>query len=146
LPLVNTLVLLLSGVTLTISHRFLIYIPYYNKSYEVLEKIISFIKVWLKYTIFLGIFFLGCQLFEYYFAMFTFKDTVYGGTFYILTGLHGFHVFVGTIFLIVCLWRVSLLHFTVWKQVGFKSAVWYWHFVDVVWIFLYLVIYIWGNA
>jgi len=70
---------------------------------------------------------------------------VYGGTFYILTGLHGLHVVVGTIFLIVCLWRASRLQFTLWKQVGFKSAVWYWHFVDVVWIFLFIVIYVWGG-
>jgi len=146
LPLVNTLLLLLSGVTLTISHRFLVYLPYYNKSEDEIHKIISIIMLWLRRTIYLGIFFLFCQAFEYYFAAFTFQDTVYGGTFYILTGLHGLHVLVGTIFLIVCLWRTSLFHFTVWKQVGFKSAVWYWHFVDVVWIFLYLVIYVWGNA
>jgi len=146
LPLVNTLLLLLSGVTLTISHRFLVYLPYYNKSEDEIHKIISVIMLWLRRTIYLGVFFLFCQAFEYYFAAFTFQDTVYGGTFYILTGLHGLHVLVGTIFLIVCLWRTSLFHFTVWKQVGFKSAVWYWHFVDVVWIFLYLVIYVWGNA
>jgi len=146
LPLVNTLLLLLSGVTLTISHRCLVYLPYYNQAEFVIEKIIGLIMLWLRRTIYLGVFFLFCQAFEYYFASFTFQDTVYGGTFYILTGLHGLHVLVGTIFLIVCLWRTSLLHFTVWKQVGFKSAVWYWHFVDVVWIFLYLVIYVWGNA
>jgi heme/copper-type cytochrome/quinol oxidase subunit 3 len=146
LPLVNTLLLLLSGVTLTISHRSLVYLPYYNQAEFVIEKIIGLIMLWLRRTIYLGVFFLFCQAFEYYFASFTFQDTVYGGTFYILTGLHGLHVLVGTIFLIVCLWRTSLLHFTVWKQVGFKSAVWYWHFVDVVWIFLYLVIYVWGNA
>lgn len=146
LPLVNSLLLLLSGVTLTISHRFLVYLPYYNKSEDEIHKIISIIMLWLRRTIYLGIFFLFCQAFEYYFAAFTFQDTVYGGTFYILTGLHGLHVLVGTIFLMVCLWRTSLFHFTVWKQVGFKSAVWYWHFVDVVWIFLYLVIYVWGNA
>jgi heme/copper-type cytochrome/quinol oxidase subunit 3 len=146
LPLVNTLLLLLSGVTLTISHRSLVYLPYYNQAEFVIDKIIGLIMLWLRRTIYLGVFFLFCQAFEYYFASFTFQDTVYGGTFYILTGLHGLHVLVGTIFLIVCLWRTSLLHFTVWKQVGFKSAVWYWHFVDVVWIFLYLVIYVWGNA
>lgn len=146
LPLVNTLLLLLSGVTLTVSHRALFFLPYYNRPFAEIERAISLIMLWLKRTIFLGIFFLFCQAFEYYFAAFTFQDTVYGGTFYILTGLHGMHVLVGTIFLIVCLWRVSLHHFTVWKQVGFKSAVWYWHFVDVVWIFLYLVIYVWGNA
>jgi len=146
LPLVNSFLLLLSGVTLTISHRCLVYLPYYNQGEFVIEKVIGLIMLWLRRTIYLGVFFLFCQAFEYYFASFTFQDTVYGGTFYILTGLHGLHVLVGTIFLIVCLWRTSLLHFTVWKQVGFKSAVWYWHFVDVVWIFLYLVLYVWGNA
>ncbi len=122
LPLVNTLLLLLSGVTLTIGHRFLVYLPYYNKAEDAIHKIISVIMLWLRRTIYLGVFFLFCQAFEYYFAAFTFQDTVYGGTFYILTGLHGLHVLVGTIFLIVCLWRTSLFHFTVWKQVGFKSA------------------------
>ena len=145
LPLVNTLCLLLSGVTLTISHRQLNGLSYYNyfgsSQWSTIQRLIN----WLLVTIGLGVFFLGCQAFEYYFANFTFQDTVYGGTFYILTGLHGMHVLVGTIFLIVCLWRASNLHFTLWKQVGFKSAVWYWHFVDVVWIFLYLVIYVWGN-
>ena len=146
LPLVNTLCLLLSGVTLTISHRQLNGLPYYNHFISVRWQTLNRLITWLQVTIFLGVFFLGCQAFEYYYAGFTFQDTVYGGTFYILTGLHGMHVLVGTIFLIVCLWRASRLHFTLWKQVGFKSAVWYWHFVDVVWIFLYLVIYIWGNG
>lgn len=145
LPLVNTLCLLLSGVTLTISHRQLNGLSYYNYFGSSQWALINRLIVWLQITIGLGVFFLGCQAFEYYFAGFTFQDTVYGGTFYILTGLHGMHVLVGTIFLIVCLWRASNLHFTLWKQVGFKSAVWYWHFVDVVWIFLYLVIYVWGN-
>jgi cytochrome c oxidase subunit 3 len=145
LPLVNTLCLLLSGVTLTISHRQLNGLSYYNYFGSSQWALINRLIVWLQITIGLGVFFLGCQAFEYYFDGFTFQDTVYGGTFYILTGLHGMHVLVGTIFLIVCLWRASNLHFTLWKQVGFKSAVWYWHFVDVVWIFLYLVIYVWGN-
>lgn len=91
-------------------------------------------------------FFLGCQAVEYYLSPFTFQDTVFGGTFYILTGLHGLHVLVGATFLLVCLWRASRLHFTMWKQVGFKAAVWYWHFVDVVWIFLFLVVYIWSGS
>jgi len=145
LPLVNTLCLLLSGVTLTISHRQLNALPYYNHFISIRWQTLHRLIKWLQITIALGVFFLGCQAFEYYYAGFTFQDTVYGGTFYILTGLHGLHVMVGTIFLIVCLWRASRLHFTLWKQVGFKSAVWYWHFVDVVWIFLYLVIYVWGN-
>jgi heme/copper-type cytochrome/quinol oxidase subunit 3 len=145
LPLVNTLCLLLSGVTLTIAHRQLNGLPYYNRTVSLQWPIVRRLVVWLQVTIALGVFFLCCQALEYYLSPFTFQDTVFGGTFYILTGLHGFHVLVGTIFLIVCGWRASRLHFTLWKQVGFKSAVWYWHFVDVVWIFLFLVIYVWGG-
>ena len=145
LPLVNTLCLLLSGVTLTIAHRQLNGLPYYNRTVSLQWPIVRRLVVWLQVTISLGVFFLLCQALEYYLAPFTFQDTVFGGTFYILTGLHGLHVLVGTIFLIVCCWRASRLHFTLWKQVGFKSAVWYWHFVDVVWIFLFIVIYVWGG-
>jgi heme/copper-type cytochrome/quinol oxidase subunit 3 len=145
LPLVNTLCLLLSGVTLTIAHRQLTSLPYYNQTVSLQWPLVRRLILWLQVTVFLGVFFLFCQGVEYYLSPFTFQDTVFGGTFYILTGLHGLHVLVGTIFLLVCLWRASRLHFTLWKQVGFKSAVWYWHFVDVVWIFLFIVIYIWGG-
>jgi len=145
LPLVNTLCLLLSGVTLTIAHRQLNGLSYYNQTVSVHWPFVRRLILWLQVTVALGVFFLGCQAVEYYLSPFTFQDTVFGGTFYILTGLHGMHVLVGTVFLIVCLWRASRLHFTMWKQVGFKSAVWYWHFVDVVWIFLFLVIYVWGG-
>ena len=145
LPLVNTLCLLLSGVTLTIAHRQLNGLPYYNQTVSTQWPLARRLVLWLQVTIFLGAFFLCCQAVEYYLSPFTFQDTVFGGTFYILTGLHGMHVIVGTIFLIICLWRASRLHFTMWKQVGFKSAVWYWHFVDVVWIFLFIVIYVWGG-
>ncbi len=145
LPLVNSLCLLLSGVTLTIAHRQLTSLPYYNQTVSLQWPLVRRLILWLQVTVFLGVFFLSCQGVEYYLSPFTFQDTVFGGTFYILTGLHGFHVLVGTVFLLVCLWRASRLHFTLWKQVGFKSAVWYWHFVDVVWIFLFIVIYIWGG-
>jgi len=145
LPLVNTLCLLLSGVTLTIAHRQLNGIAFYNQLEVVLMTKVARLLLWMQVTIGLGSFFLMCQALEYYLSPFTFQDTVFGGTFYILTGLHGMHVIVGTIFLIVCYWRASRLHFTAWKQVGFKSAVWYWHFVDVVWIFLFIVIYLWGG-
>ena len=145
LPLVNTLCLLLSGVTLTIAHRQLNGLPYYNQTVSAQWPSVRRLVLWMQVTVFLGSFFLCCQAVEYYLSPFTFQDTVFGGTFYILTGLHGMHVIVGTIFLIVCLWRASRLHFTMWKQVGFKAAVWYWHFVDVVWIFLFIVIYVWGG-
>lgn len=146
LPLVNTLCLLLSGVTLTIAHRQLNGLPYYNQTVSLQWPLVRRLILWMQITVFLGIFFLCCQAVEYYLSPFTFQDTVFGGTFYILTGLHGLHVLVGATFLLVCLWRASRLHFTLWKQVGFKAAVWYWHFVDVVWIFLYIVIYIWSGA
>jgi len=144
LPLVNTLCLLLSGLTLTIAHGYLNNIIYFN-SFKTVYVVNQKLLYWLFITIAFGSFFLMCQGIEYYLSPFTFQDTVYGATFYILTGLHGLHVIVGTIFLIVCFYRASNYHFTIWKQVGLKAAVWYWHFVDVVWIFLFLVIYCWGS-
>ena len=146
LPLVNTMCLLLSGVSLTIAHRQLNGLPYYNQTVSSQWPLVRRLILWMQVTVALGVFFLGCQAVEYYLSPFTFQDTVFGGTFYILTGLHGLHVLVGATFLLVCLWRASRLHFTMWKQVGFKAAVWYWHFVDVVWIFLFLVVYIWSGS
>jgi len=144
LPLVNTLTLIMSGFTVTIAHRALKNVPYLDTAvrYVYLQKMCF----WLLVTVGLAVFFLCCQAFEYYFAEFCLNDTIYGTTFYTLTGLHGAHVIVGTIFLSICLLRASFLHFTSWKQVGFKSAVWYWHFVDVVWILLFFTVYIWGGA
>lgn len=144
LPLVNTITLIISGFTLTIAHKQLKGVPIADtfKRIELLEQI----TIWLFITICFGLFFLFCQIFEYYFANFTFKDTIYGTTFYSLTGLHGIHVFVGTIFLIVCFFRSLIVHFLSSKQVGFKCSVWYWHFVDIVWILLFFTVYIWGGA
>lgn len=144
LPLVNTLTLIMSGFTVTLAHRRLKYVPYHDTFTRYMR--IHNMLLWLFVTIALALFFLSCQAFEYYYASFTLSDTAYGTTFYSLTGLHGMHVLVGTIFLSVCLWRAFNLHFTNWKQVGFKSAVWYWHFVDVVWILLFFTVYIWGGA
>jgi cytochrome c oxidase subunit 3 len=73
------------------------------------------------------------------------SDSVYGSIFYLSTGFHGFHVFVGTCFLIVCLYRLNFDHFTREQHFGFEAAAWYWHFVDVVWLFLYIVYYLWGS-
>ncbi len=86
------------------------------------------------------------QVYEYINASFTIADGVYGSTFYMLTGLHGFHVVVGTIFLMVSLYRVARHHYTTTNHIGYESAAWYWHFVDVVWIFLFLAVYIWGDS
>jgi len=144
LPLVNTLTLILSGFTLTIAHKVLKPVDSFNTCAKLVLG--QSLTVWLAITVGLGLFFLQCQAFEYYFAKFTYSDTIYGTTFYSLTGLHGFHVLVGTIFLIVCFLRALVLHFHVAKQTGLKSAIWYWHFVDIVWIGLFLVVYIWGGA
>jgi len=96
-------------------------------------------------TVFFAIFFLFLQGFEYITAPFTISDGIFGSTFYMSTGFHGFHVLIGTCFLTVCLFRLYLNHFTREHHLGFESAAWYWHFVDVVWLFLFLTIYWWGS-
>jgi cytochrome c oxidase subunit 3 len=132
LPLFNTLVLLLSGTTVTWAHHALIHGDRKGLKYG----------LWL--TVGLGVLFTACQIFEYTQAGFGFSGTMYGATFFMATGLHGFHVFVGTVFLAVCLLRVYLGHFKPERHLGFEFAAWYWHFVDVVWLFLFASIYVWG--
>ncbi len=134
IPLLNTALLLTSGAALTWSHSALI------GGYR-LEAITG-----LLLTLVLAVLFTGFQAYEYVNAPFTISDGVYGSTFYRLTGLHGFHVIVGTIFLAVALYRRVRHHFTVSVHVGYESAAWYWHFVDVVWIFLFLAVYVWGDS
>ena len=90
--------------------------------------------------------FTACQAYEYVHAPFTIADGVYGSTFYRLTGLHGRHVLVGTLFLGVALIRRRRHHYTVGSHIGYECAAWYWHFVDVVWIFLFLAVYTWGEG
>jgi cytochrome c oxidase subunit 3 len=97
-------------------------------------------------TVVLGAFFTCVQAYEYAHATFSFGGSIYGSTFYMATGFHGFHVLVGTIFLIVCLLRAVKGDFTPKQHFGFEAAAWYWHFVDVVWLFLFFAIYIWGSA
>ncbi|MEL6422131.1 MAG: cytochrome c oxidase subunit 3, partial [Pseudomonadota bacterium] len=92
----------------------------------------------------LGGLFTVLQVYEYGHAAFSFDGHIYGATFFMATGFHGFHVFVGTIFLAVCLWRAVKGHFSTDKHFGFEAAAWYWHFVDVVWLFLFATIYIWA--
>jgi len=99
----------------------------------------------LDITIILAIIFTCFQVFEYLTAPFTFSDSVYGAIFYLTTGFHGFHVFIGTCFLIVCAIRLFSHHFTKEHHFGFEAAAWYWHFVDVVWLFLFISIYWWGS-
>jgi cytochrome c oxidase subunit 3 len=93
----------------------------------------------------LGIAFTALQIYEYDHATFKFTDGIYSSTFYLATGFHGFHVFVGTCFLIVCWFRARAGHFTPEHHFGFEAAAWYWHFVDVVWLFLFICIYWWGG-
>ncbi len=133
LPLLNTLILLCSGTTVTWAHHALI-----HGDREGLKK-----GLWA--TIFLGLLFSGIQAYEYLEAPFPFAGLNYGTAFFMATGFHGFHVIVGTIFLAVCLARTYKGHFTPQQHFGFEAAAWYWHFVDVVWLFLFITIYIWGG-
>ncbi len=133
LPLLNTLILLCSGTTVTWAHHSLI-----HGDREGLKK-----GLWL--TVLLGALFTCIQAYEYGHAPFAFGQNTYGSAFYMATGFHGFHVLVGTIFLIVCLVRAYKGHFTPKQHFGFEAAAWYWHFVDVVWLFLFVVVYVWGG-
>lgn len=133
LPFLMTMILLLSGCTVTWAHHALIE----NNQKDVVKA--------LTLTVALGVIFSGFQLYEYHHAAFGFKDTVYASAFYMATGFHGFHVIVGTIFLFVCLLRAKKGHFKPDDHFGFEAAAWYWHFVDVVWLFLFVAIYWYGG-
>ena len=133
LPLLNTFILLCSGTTVTWAHHSLIHGDRRG------------LKLGLLLTILLGLSFTACQAWEYIHAPFGFKSGIYGSTFFMATGFHGFHVIVGTIFLIVCLIRATGGDFTPRQHFGFEAAAWYWHFVDVVWLFLFTSIYVWGG-
>ncbi len=134
LPLLNTLILLTSGTTVTWAHHALL-----QDDREGVKQ-----ALWL--TVALGVLFTICQIYEYSHASFGFSGNIYGATFFMATGFHGFHVVIGTIFLAVCLYRVYLGHFTPQQHLGFEFAAWYWHFVDVVWLFLFAAIYVWGAG
>jgi len=133
IPLLNTILLLSSGATVTWSHFAIVWGSKYQASIS------------LVCTILLAIFFTGLQFYEYVTASFSISDSVYGSSFFLATGFHGFHVFVGTCFLAVCLVRLYFNHFTKQHHFGFEAAAWYWHFVDVVWLFLFFTIYLWGS-
>lgn len=133
IPLLNTAILLASGVTVTWAHHRLI------------ENNHSQTTQGLFFTVLLGVYFTILQAYEYIEAPFTIADSVYGSTFYIATGFHGIHVLIGTTFLLVCLLRHLNNHFSKNHHFGFEAAAWYWHFVDVVWLFLYITIYWWGG-
>ncbi len=133
IPTINTALLLTSGVTLTIAHHALIA---GNRSKTIL---------WMWITVLLGITFLGFQAYEYIHAYndlnLKLNSGIYGSTFYMLTGFHGFHVLVGMLMLLFITLRLMKGHFTPQRHFGFEGAAWYWHFVDVVWLGLYIVVY-----
>jgi len=136
LPLLNTILLLTSGATVTISHHMIISGKCKHGAFACLFLTIIFASL---FTI--------IQALEYQHATFTISDSVYGSTFFLATGFHGFHVLIGTLFLSVCLFRLTKNHFLFnrHQHLGFESAIWYWHFVDVVWLFLFVSIYWWGG-
>jgi len=157
-PLLNTLILLTSGTTVTWAHHA---IQTGDKKGAVQGLIL---------TVLLGMSFTAIQAYEYAHAPFTFGfnhltpqpftegahallavgagnlEAIYGSTFFMATGFHGFHVIIGTIFLTVCLFRAMAGQFTPTRHFGFEAAAWYWHFVDVVWLFLFACIYVWGEG
>lgn len=133
IPLLNTIILLTSGISVTWAHHSLI-----NKNYsQTYQRLII--------TVLLGIYFTALQGLEYYSATFNIADSIYGSIFFLATGFHGLHVLIGSIFLLTCLIRHLNFHFSPTHHFGFEAAAWYWHFVDIVWLFLYLSIYWWGN-
>ena len=133
LPLFNTLILLTSGTTVTWAHHALLHGDREG------------LKWGLILTVALGILFSFVQALEYSQAGFQFSGNLYGATFFMATGFHGFHVLIGTIFLAVCLVRAMRGGLTQQHHLGFEFAAWYWHFVDVVWLFLFASIYVWGS-
>lgn len=160
LPLMNTILLLSSGFTLTFAHSALLKANNFHY--------VQLTRIHLLVTIILGLTFLYCQFIEYKYGLnFSWTDSVFGSTFFITTGFHGFHVTIGVLFLIFCLiWSIfttipdtyiktkkessfardlSCFAFNPKQHVGFESAAWYWHFVDVVWIFLFITIYWWST-
>nr|ALB38438.1 cytochrome c oxidase subunit III [Vespula germanica] len=132
IPLLNSIILITSGMTITWSHHSLLS-----------KNLPSAINV-LIYTIFLSLMFSTCQFYEYNQASFTIADSVFGSVFFITTGFHGLHVFIGTLFLLVCLIRMMNNHFSSNHHIGYEAAIWYWHFVDIVWLFVYMWIYWWS--
>nr|YP_009307943.1 cytochrome c oxidase subunit III [Eusyllis blomstrandi]AOR87116.1 cytochrome c oxidase subunit III [Eusyllis blomstrandi] len=133
IPLLNTAVLLASGVTVTWAHHSIMENNYTQTSQALLL------------TVMLGVYFTILQATEYLETSFSIADSVYGSTFFVATGFHGLHVLIGSSFLIICLLRAYMHQYSNTHHFGFEAAAWYWHFVDVVWIFLYLCIYWWGS-
>lgn len=135
IPFINTLLLVISGLCVTWSH---LSAETSNARTEA--------KIGLFFTLILSFFFLGNQIFEYFYINLEFGDSVYGSIFFLSTGFHFSHVLVGSILLSFVFYRLFFpLQSKEYHFVGFSAAVWYWHFVDVVWIFLFLIVYYWGD-
>jgi cytochrome c oxidase subunit 3 len=132
-PLTNTFFLLTSGASVTWAHQAVLVRA---KKHAIISLII---------TLLLAILFTCLQGIEYINAPFNISDGIYGSCFYMTTGFHGFHVFIGTVALFISLIRITINHFTNKHHFGFESAIWYWHFVDVVWLFLFINVYWWSN-
>nr|YP_011004568.1 cytochrome c oxidase subunit 3 [Pyrocoelia pectoralis]WPT27223.1 cytochrome c oxidase subunit 3 [Pyrocoelia pectoralis] len=133
IPMLNTLILISSGISVTWAHNSLLE----NNYWETIQSLLI--------TIILGIYFTMLQGYEYMESSFSMADSVYGSTFFLATGFHGLHVIIGTAFLSVCLYRLMINQLSSHHHFGFEAAAWYWHFVDVVWLFLYVSIYWWGS-
>ena len=134
IPLLNTVILLASGATVTRAHH------------AILKNQNETVTANLNYTLVLAYLFTKLQVWEYSVSTFKISDSIYGSIFYLMTGFHGIHVFIGTCFLFICLIRLELGHFSRNYHFGFEAAIWYWHFVDVVWILLFICLYWWGGA
>lgn len=132
LPLLNTAILFFSSVTITIAHHYIVG----NNKY----KCILYIFI----TLLLGIIFTYFQYIEYKFTFYSISDSIYGSSFFILTGFHGIHVLIGTIFIIITFLRIMINHFTIDHHLGFNFSALYWHIIDLIWLFLFALIYIWG--
>nr|YP_010484318.1 cytochrome c oxidase subunit 3 [Oecleopsis sinicus]UVV36479.1 cytochrome c oxidase subunit 3 [Oecleopsis sinicus] len=133
IPLLNTIILLSSGASMTWAHQAIIS----NKLKKTKKALIL--------TIIMGMIFSTLQLCEYIQAPFTISDSIYGSTFFMATGFHGLHVIIGTMFIMISTMRIMNMHMTMNHHSGLEMAAWYWHFVDVVWLFLYISIYWWGS-
>nr|QSL98477.1 cytochrome c oxidase subunit III [Mileewa alara] len=133
IPLLNTIILISSGISLTWAHNSLI-MKNYNQTMKS-----------MMLTVILGLYFTMLQAYEYMESPFCISDSIYGSSFFMSTGFHGLHVIIGTIFIIISTNRIFKLHFSSMHHMGFEASAWYWHFVDVVWLFLYISIYWWGS-
>nr|CAD5105744.1 cytochrome c oxidase subunit 3 [Singhiella simplex] len=132
IPLLNTLTLLTSGFFVTWSHHALVNHDYKQASLALCLSILS------------GLYFVIIQAYEYMNSTFSFNDSVFGNSFYILTGFHGIHVMIGLIFISISWFRMVSIQFSPSSFHGYEYSIWYWHFVDLVWLFLYTFLYWWG--